>query len=192
MLPNGMKNSPFNRPFIAAAFVLALSACQPSPLDLAAKGDVERFRKLAAEDPALIHARNDLDKTPLHYAVTNGRTEMIAYLLEQGADIDAADATGMTPLHVATVRHAPDRVKEVAQLLDAGANGAAQDSFGDTPLHSAAMHGKIKILNYLLERGLDPMVKNREDFMPLDLAKRHRQSKIVERLEAVLSARPSP
>jgi len=138
-----------------------------------------------AANPESIHALNDLEKTPLHYAVTSSRTEMIAYLIAEGADLAAADRTGMQPLHVAIVQHAPDRPDQVAQLLDAGAGIGAQDDFGDTPLHQAAMFGKIRILKYLLERGADPSVKNKEGLTPLELARKHRRTEAAEHLEAL-------
>ena len=177
-------HKPPRHALILSVLLLAAAGCAPSPHDIAASGDVERMKARLADDPESIHARNDLEKTPLHYAVTSSRTEMIAYLIAQGADIAAADRTGMQPLHVAIVQHAPDRPDQIAQLLDAGAGISAQDDFGDTPLHVAAMFGKLRILKYLIERGADPAAKNVEGLTPQELARKHRRTEAAELLDA--------
>lgn len=39
--------------------------------------------------------------TPLHSAVSSGREKVVATLLELGAEVDAANSGGQTPLHYA-------------------------------------------------------------------------------------------
>ena len=51
-------------------------------------GFLDKLRDLIARDPQLVHARGGDGQTPLHFAST---TEIAAYLLGQGADIDARD-----------------------------------------------------------------------------------------------------
>ena len=59
---------------------------------------------------------------------------------------------GLTPLHLAVVRH-PDKV---AALLDAGANPDARTPDGLTPLHLAAQSGSYDVVALLLSEGADP------------------------------------
>jgi len=51
-------------------------------------GLMTRLRELVTADPSLVHARGGDGQTPLHFA---GTIEVAAYLLDQGADIDARD-----------------------------------------------------------------------------------------------------
>jgi len=40
-------------------------------------------------------------KTGLHYAVENGHTALVEYLINKGAHVDCRDKTLRTPLHLA-------------------------------------------------------------------------------------------
>lgn len=51
-------------------------------------GMLDRLRELLAVDPELVHARGGDGQTPLHFA---GTIEVAAFLLDQGAVIDARD-----------------------------------------------------------------------------------------------------
>jgi ankyrin repeat protein len=51
-------------------------------------GFLEKLRELITRDPQLVHARGGDGQTPLHFASTS---EIAAYLLSQGAEIDARD-----------------------------------------------------------------------------------------------------
>jgi ankyrin repeat protein len=51
-------------------------------------GMIEKLKQLIEADPRLVNARGGDGQTPLHFAST---VEIAAYLLDQGADIDARD-----------------------------------------------------------------------------------------------------
>jgi ankyrin repeat protein len=51
-------------------------------------GDLDRLRELIKRDPQCVHARGGDGQTPLHFAST---VEIAAFLLDQGADINALD-----------------------------------------------------------------------------------------------------
>ncbi len=175
----------FPKHIASIAVLLTLVGCEPSPHDLAGgKDNLEALTAQYEADPEIVHALNDMDKTPLHYAATYGRDETIKALIEWGADINARDITGMTPLHITGTLN---RVSEARILLDAGADLEAKDDFGATPLHSAAIHEKIDVMNLFLERGADPNATNTNGKTPLDLAKEQRKAKAVERLSEVMA-----
>lgn len=54
----------------------------------------------------------------------------------------------------------------IQALLDCRANLDQRDSSGATPLHYAAMHGKVDVIRFLLERGADPSAVNHAGFSP--------------------------
>ena len=85
-------------------------------------------------------ANNRRGAEPLHYAADANRwsptaqAETIAYLVSIGAEPDAADRDGVTPLHRAVrTRSLP----AVQALLDGGANPRLPNKTGSTPLHLA-------------------------------------------------------
>ncbi len=62
-------------------------------------------------------------------------------LLDQGADVNAADAVGQTPIHVAA-RHGHEML--VCQFLQANADPRVRDADGRTPLMLAASSGFVE------------------------------------------------
>ena len=71
-------------------------------------------------------------------------------LLDAGADANARDRYGDTPLHRALGK---GHVEVVRALLDAGADVNARDDFGDTPLRLAAGKGHVEVARALQDAG---------------------------------------
>ena len=83
---------------------------------------VDEVRQLIARQPSLLAARmtrNQHRRTPLHHAAAKGRPRMVRLLLELGADPNAVDATGATPLTTASQEGADPGM--VSTLIDSGA-----------------------------------------------------------------------
>jgi len=64
-------------------------------------------------------------RIPLHYASAAGDVPTVHRLLAEGADPNAADDNGMTPLHFATQE---SRLEVALILLDAGASVDSMDT----------------------------------------------------------------
>ena len=80
------------------------------------------MRDLIAADPALLAAhmsRSEHRRTPLHHAAAKNQAEVVRLLLAFGADPNATDLTGATPLVTAAQENADGGV--AALLIDAGA-----------------------------------------------------------------------
>ena len=72
-----------------------------------------------------INARDEYERTPLHYHAQVNNVEKVALLLERGADMEAQDKYKNTPLHFAEYN------AEVAQLfIQKGADIKAKDNMG--------------------------------------------------------------
>jgi len=85
-------------------------------------------------------------KTPLLYATRQGNLAITRMLVEAGADLEIADANGITPLINAIINYSivnvnrtgqSDHLKIAQYLIEAGANVNAQDWYGQTPLWAA-------------------------------------------------------
>jgi len=62
----------------------------------AAAGNLRRVRELVEVGPELVHRGDRQGRTPLHCAVPTGKLDLVDYLLDHGADVNAVQAFGNT------------------------------------------------------------------------------------------------
>lgn len=163
-----------------------------SALHVAAAGyRVEIARMLLAAGADCARAKNRRRSQPLHYASDgcldnpswNARRQvaMIRLLLKAGANIDAQDKNGATPLHRAVRTRCAAAVKA---LLDAGGDPAIRNKSGSTPFHLAVQNtgrggtgsekaraAQREILQAFLDRGVSPALTDAKGNSILDWAK---------------------
>jgi serine/threonine protein kinase len=117
-------------------------------------------------------------------ASEKGDVEEVKKLLKEGANLNARNIVGWTPLHLAVQN---GHIEVVKLLIEKGANVNAKDNIGDTPLHDAADKGHIEVVRLLLEHGADPNIKNYEGKTAMDLAREKGYSDIVKLIEEFIS-----
>ena len=94
----------------------------------------------------------DPQKRTLKGAIWRGDIESVRAFIEAGADVNARDAEGMTPLMYAAKS---GNIESVRILIESGADVTAQDSERRTPLSLAAKRENAEIVRLLTEAGAD-------------------------------------
>ena len=105
-----------------------------------------------------VMSRNTWGRTALHQACERGEdAALLDVLISAGADVDATDATGETPLHTTIVheRTGHPRTEHAARLMRAGADSSITNLSGDSPLRFAMMFGTHEILKDMVKYHTD-------------------------------------
>ncbi|CAB0030341.1 unnamed protein product [Trichogramma brassicae] len=111
-----------------------------------------------------VDARDKLGNRPLHLALKNGHKDLVRWLLKNGADPNATNDRGSTPLHVISERDAAwfNDVKDLVELffeindeLRQTVLVDARDNLGRTPLQLAVVNFSPDVLDALLDKGAD-------------------------------------
>ena len=103
---------------------------------------------------------------PLLVAIQEGRLEDAKSLIAKGADVNAANATGITPL-IRAAGDLPNNSAAVTLLLEKGASVEAQNNRGETALYRAASEGKDDAIRLLLAHKANPNAKANDGTTPL-------------------------
>ena len=172
----GRASSRLNRFKWTPAALLMFSVClsaQPTSAQDCSIGrddwdDIQRFRDCIKE-----HGLEAWSPWVLHQAAEyTGNPTIVRLVLQAGADPNAPDDDGLTPLHWGAENSNP---MVVTHLLDAGADLNARDNDGYTALHwAAAQSGNGRVVKALLDRGADPFAESNDGRTPLHSALRYR------------------
>lgn len=133
--------------------------------------DVDRLRELLDREPSLIHARGtngnsilslaigammsrDYSRAPSLAEQIERARRVLMLLLERGADVNAANDRGWTPMHDAAYCGHTEMVR--ALLGTAGRVDLSAHGDGGTPLAVALFWGHTEAAEHLAERGIVP------------------------------------
>lgn len=166
------------------AQLLAASGASIDIGEAAALGDFDRVKRFVEADPKSVNARSADGFTALTLAIFFRHPEVARYLIEHGADVNAAatNAQRVAPLHSATsVRDA----KTIHLLLERGADPNAKQQNDGTPLHNAAGNGDIEIAKMLLAHGADRTARMSDGASVAEVAAKRNQTAFAEWLAAI-------
>ena len=104
--------------------------------------------------------RESFGITPLHMVIhEDDPLEVARLLIDRGADIEAKNLYGRTPLlnycFLGGERYTEETLQVVRLLIDRGADIEAKDQYGSTPLWSAATSNFLEVATLLIDRGAD-------------------------------------
>jgi len=131
-----------------------------TPLHLAAMRGHEKVSDLIIAHliskgrPDVVDVKSKKGRTALHTAAALNHPAIVSSLLAAGAQIDAVDNFGLTPLCAAASR---GHVKVAEDLL---AKGAGVEKEGASPLFMAAQDGHLEMVKFLFDRGAKLNSKN--------------------------------
>jgi ankyrin repeat protein len=130
---------------------------------------------------ALLSAPAALADSPLADAIENSRRDLILELIEQGADVNAAQGDGTTPLHWAAYQLDAALVE---RLLERGAQANTTNRYGASPLSEAVKAANAGIVAQLLKAGADVHAANGDGETALMLAARTGSTAVASALLA--------
>ncbi len=156
-------------------------------------GSAELVRQMLAGGADPNQASQDGTLSPIHSAVGRGDTEMVAALLDAGANIETKGThrltriDDITPLHVAAIdgnialcrlllKHDADLAATYGSqsrgmnALRAGTMSATPPTSRNTILHAAVIGGDLETIQFLLEQNA-PRTANSADILPEDVAR---------------------
>lgn len=143
---------------------------------LAVENQLDAVRLLIARG-ASVNTVNECHSTPLSDAASLGYEEMVALLLDSGADLRWSGQN--EPLLIGAVCHGSLQV--VQRLLAAGASPNDGDSMGRTALHAAAEKDDFEAaLRLLLDAGADASKEDLFGETPMDVAERCGSSRCAD------------
>lgn len=122
----------------------------------------------------------------LFAASANGDLWAVKRLVERGANVDARDAEGLTPLAWAAQY---GRTEVARYLIAQRANLNPADKFGFTPLMWAAQEGQQGVVDLLLTKGANPWVVTRNGITAHTLARYSGSWRTASMLEDWLDGR---
>ena len=145
-----------------------------------ALGDEARAKQLLADD--VLNARTADGFPPVGLAIFFGHGALARWLIEQGADVNAAaqNPQRVTPAHAAAATC--DR-ETMRMLLERGADPNARQQMDYTPLHGAASRGDVEMAKLLLEYGADREAKASDGMTAGDVARKYGKGEFAEWFE---------
>ena len=145
---------------------------QYSPLHLGVKALDLKMCRLLVKAGVDANVQNKTGKTPLHLAweLSGDNTSQIRVLLEEaGGRFDIMDSQGRNVLQNALqFGNTSDVYHVINGLGDSGLQN--QDLNGDTALHWAVVRRYFQVVQHLLAKNANPLIRNCKGERPLDLA----------------------
>lgn len=126
------------------------------------RNEISMIQALLNNNPGLVRSIGLHGYTPLHVAAEKGYPACVNLLIEYGAEVDAKDENGLTPLIMAVCKQniKCQDIECVEILLDHGASISIKDNRGESPLMWSINDYTGQALRLLLAYGASVQDKN--------------------------------
>lgn len=138
------------------------------------------IQRLQDLDPNTFIIRGSL----INYASIYNKLDVVRFLIQNGADVNALFDKDYTPLMAAADNN---NLELAGILLKAGADPHITDGYGNAALWKAVhkYDDDMSIVNLLLQNGGNPFQKNKKGKMPIDMAKLKETEDLIELFESL-------
>jgi len=113
------------------------------------RDDVNMVKELIKSNNGINQKYWMYEETLLHWAARSDYQNVAKYLVEAGADIEALDSDGVTPLYNAILLN---NLELARYLIDLGADTERRSSHGRTAIGIAVSRGQLDIVRYIESR----------------------------------------
>uniref|UniRef100_G1S6Y0 Ankyrin repeat domain 52 n=1 Tax=Nomascus leucogenys TaxID=61853 RepID=G1S6Y0_NOMLE len=131
-------------------------------LHAAASGGNVECLNLLLSSGADLRRRDKFGRTPLHYAAANGSYQCAVTLVTAGAGVNEADCKGCSPLHYAAASDTYRRAESHTP--------SSHDAEEDEPLKESRRKEAFFCLEFLLDNGADPSLRDRQGYTAVHYA----------------------
>lgn len=141
-------------------------------------GDMDTVKKMLASDASLVHAKIEWGFTALHGVAGEEQLEMAEFLLDHGADPNAKNEDGITPMHLAVY---PEMIE---LFVRRGGDIEIRSNDGRTPLLVWASEQEgFETMEALLKLGADAKAKDNSGQSAVDFARSREEEDKIELLK---------
>lgn len=128
--------------------------------------------------PEIINVIDSRGRTALHYAIDQGHTAAVKYLVEHNANVEAQSHHLEDPPLIKALQKNNQAIIDI--LIDGKADTECMDQRGWRPLHFAACHGYMGLASRLLDLGCERQSQTHLRETPFFLAMRSHRAQIIK------------
>ncbi|XP_065835495.1 putative ankyrin repeat protein RF_0381 [Oscarella lobularis] len=118
--------------------------------------------------------------TSLHWAAAKGSAQIVTFLIDNGANLEAKTKLGSTPIMIAVCCH--DDIDFLRLLISKGCDVLTKDGSGRGLLHCAAAKNRLKVAEHLIDNGINIELQNNWGETPFLLACANGSAALVDLL----------
>ena len=152
--------------------------------------DIDEIKRITDLNAFDLNAREKGGSGPtgVMLAILNDKVRALRVLLDAGADVEATNEDGWTPLIVAAASNRPEIIRILIQEYSARLESRDLKK-GWTAVFHAISVDSLEVVELLIENGASVTAKDKDGETPLDHARKRENEKIIDVLKAI---KPAP